>query len=164
MLLLRGATRQKRFRVESLDVSIHAPLARSNAHRQAVRSAFPFQYMLLLRGATIAERLHIVLTFVSIHAPLARSYFSRRAGVRKRISFNTCSSCEEQHGETITCQKCSKFQYMLLLRGATPKLTPISFSSQFQYMLLLRGATRLAHRSRYFIRVSIHAPLARSNC
>ena len=55
-------------------VSIHAPLARSNAldgKMNVVSGAF--QYMLLLRGATLLFARACELNVVSIHAPLARS-------------------------------------------------------------------------------------------
>ena len=100
-------------------VSIHAPLARSNTRR--------FQPM---EGDQ-----------VSIHAPLARSNTPTRQSPTPRISFNTCSSCEEQLRKCATSCKNSLFQYMLLLRGATAKIE------------LKRLKTT----------VSIHAPLARSN-
>ena len=99
-----------------------------------------FQYMLLLRGATR----------------------SRSLPGTARLCFNTCSSCEEQLFQSFqpppepvsihaplarsnrrnapTIQR-SRFQYMLLLRGATKKDITLSLIIQFQYMLLLRGAT-----------------------
>ena len=120
MLLLRGATISCRRTQERCDVSIHAPLARSNRqllpdtrllqvsiHAPLARSnvrfcAHPvrhwFQYMLLLRGATLTQLTHLKTHLVSIHAPLARSnHASRRSSVDGE-SFNTCSSCEEQLG------------------------------------------------------------------
>ena len=56
-----------------------------------------------------------------------------------------------------------KFQYMLLLRGATKRTTAACCVLWVQYMLLLRGATIVELVSRAGIVVSIHAPLARSN-
>ena len=55
------------------------------------------------------------------------------------------------------------FQYMLLLRGATMSTRPARSTSSFQYMLLLRGATGGHGADPDALRVSIHAPLARSN-
>ena len=99
-----------------------------------------FQYMLLLRGATRVDNL--------------------QGGC---VSFNTCSSCEEQLCERCKTGTVRMFQYMLLLRGATVSQQLLAPQKLFQYMLLLRGATKgtLASPGRY--RVSIHAPLARSN-
>ena len=121
-------------------VSIHAPLARSNLRWCPLPPAGRFQYMLLLRGAT-------------------------RRGGRKQSrggSFNTCSSCEEQHQRgnhqrrvpvsihaplarsnppRLKRGKKKEFQYMLLLRGATVRHACGGIFEQFQYMLLLRGAT-----------------------
>ena len=119
MLLLRGATlacllpfrRLLRFNTCSsceeqlgsgrvafliFNVSIHAPLARSNYMAGIRKGLRMFQYMLLLRGATITVRYFSILGSVSIHAPLARS---------------NCTDVNAFPGH--------KFQYMLLLRGAT---------------------------------------------
>ena len=101
---------------------------------------------------------------VSIHAPLARSNSTIGRTGRIWRSFNTCSSCEEQHRRDgqghcehcfNTCSSCEEqlealittgvtapFQYMLLLRGATSLcFARRDAGSLFQYMLLLRGAT-----------------------
>ena len=52
---------------------------------------------------------------------------------------------------------------MLLLRGAT-RVYPRRYNRpQFQYMLLLRGATERLNHVKVGYKVSIHAPLARSN-
>ena len=80
-----------------------------------------------------------------------------------RMCFNTCSSCEEQRPlasaaalEPVSIhaplarsnipggnsERCSWFQYMLLLRGATDQRGTAQASLPFQYMLLLRGATK----------------------
>ena len=81
----------------SCGVSIHAPLARSNSRMYGAGLAHGFQYMLLLRGAT-TRKLRLM------------SFWT---------SFNTCSSCEEQ----LSCHwfraPLILVQYMLLLRGAT---------------------------------------------
>ena len=52
---------------------------------------------------------------------------------------------------------------MLLLRGATETSVGVDGVSKFQYMLLLRGATKPFPSKTKTPRVSIHAPLARSN-
>ena len=127
--------------------------------------------MLLLRGATRRARWDSNYINVSIHAPLARSNHvpSLRPAIRK--SFNTCSSCEEQRsGEDVVVSH-DRFQYMLLLRGATTLVSPCALRmrvsihaplarsngviklvnvrpEEFQYMLLLRGATRVPYRGR----------------
>ena len=142
--------------------------------------------MLLLRGATCCKA----------------------QKTRCNLRFNTCSSCEEQQQPKNKQQQrivsihaplarsnrkktawflCFKFQYMLLLRGATRQIylfctngkqsfnTCSSCEEQllaprhvgnlipFQYMLLLRGATAVRSAGDYDVGVSIHAPLARSN-
>ena len=102
-----------------------------------------FQYMLLLRGATTRFVDCKDVECVSIHAPLARSNDCGRPGGTVAGRFNTCSSCEEQPFNWAgTNASADEFQYMLLLRGATPAPNSASPSPMFQYMLLLRGATR----------------------
>ena len=77
MLLLRGATETEAMLGYRVDVSIHAPLARSNNTQSMERAdGTRFQYMLLLRGATDI-RLVPDQNQVSIHAPLARSNIAR---------------------------------------------------------------------------------------
>ena len=118
--------------------------------------------MLLLRGAT---------------AP-------RKADTLCPPCFNTCSSCEEQLGRAVRTEgqervsihaplarsnkmpalwhMDKRFQYMLLLRGATdaPKrqkaLQGFNTCSSCEEQLILRDGTSAGD-------VSIHAPLARSN-
>ena len=119
MLLLRGATHHSIPAVLPPDVSIHAPLARSNSRAPAGRAALRcfntcssceeqlrtdarlsfclgFQYMLLLRGATRLGDYVTPAETVSIHAPLARSKSRVVLFGLYSIRFNTCSSCEEQ--------------------------------------------------------------------
>ena len=152
----------------------------------SIGDAQAFQYMLLLRGATASGNLKLKPVDVSIHAPLARSNISSLVIFTLRKRFNTCSSCEEQQPDTLDLLRATKFQYMLLLRGATrgssscqrvhsvsihaplarsnkDKLQRIFDDSQFQYMLLLRGATSISAYGCNIDGVSIHAPLARSN-
>ena len=83
---------------EAFEVSIHAPLARSNLTSMCMWCS----------GRS-----------VSIHAPLARSNASPADPVRVPPRFNTCSSCEEQQGRCSAIFWRRTFQYMLLLRGAT---------------------------------------------
>ena len=123
------------------EVSIHAPLARSNIITTAGCVRLMFQYMLLLRGATRSGILQLALrgfnTCSSCEEQLIRLIFELDA-----LGFNTCSSCEEQLViAALVSAKDWKFQYMLLLRGAT--------------LHCFSPATAGA--------VSIHAPLARSN-
>ena len=97
MLLLRGATMQFFYYRQQLLVSIHAPLARSNYDAGTV----------------------YYTCYVSIHAPLARSNFTIPCIQYFSTSFNTCSSCEEQLKFLHQKYHKNRFQYMLLLRGAT---------------------------------------------
>ena len=124
------------------DVSIHAPLARSNSFERALAGwkLNKFQYMLLLRGATRTQTAIQEIQNVSIHAPLARSNRALVPPFPAWSSFNTCSSCEEQPRRFRhptrrvcfnTCSSCEEQQ------GEDATLT--------------------------LGEVSIHAPLARSN-
>ena len=123
-----------------------------------------FQYMLLLRGATGPGLFCRGAGRVSIHAPLARSNWMDFLTVTMPTrGFNTCSSCEEQQHEAIISEELFRFQYMLLLRGATKTHDVLGVFELFQYMLLLRGATQRAETVSAAGSVSIHAPLARSN-
>ena len=150
-------------RVASREVSIHAPLARSNASICLTKSCNMFQYMLLLRGATGAsapafrldncfntcssceEQQTINRTeaqeAVSIHAPLARSNKVDGDNLECRRRFNTCSSCEEQQ-----------------IRGvlAVDVLQVSIHAPLARSNVVAKFADRVTE-------VSIHAPLARSN-
>ena len=208
MLLLRGATKQQLKGVNMMHVSIHAPLARSNfwkvtgtrslsvsIHAPLARSNNCRPEVSLDRLVSIHAPLarsnaeipvRIVGALVSIHAPLARSNMPCVLRVSRLCSFNTCSSCEEQLIFLPVIVAELRFQYMLLLRGATGAVeitddrwqvsihAPLARSNdlssamntviaEFQYMLLLRGATFRGLREPRFGQVSIHAPLARSN-
>ena len=118
MLLLRGATHAPQFATADSDVSIHAPLARSNrTGRSPVRRSacfntcssceeqlevlfcvpsLPwFQYMLLLRGATRKRKRFRVLKRFQ-YMLLLRGATQTHGGDDDAECFNTCSSCEEQ--------------------------------------------------------------------
>ena len=97
--------------------------------------------MLLLRGATRKHAIRAHRWGVSIHAPLARSNFWRMGRRLRRL----------------------RFQYMLLLRGATLVLTFctvcfVGFNTCSSCEEQLDGADGVCGAE-----VSIHAPLARSN-
>ena len=164
MLLLRGATVHGYPIPAKFTVSIHAPLARSNNRRPECRLDCLVSIHAPLARSNDAGFDLTAVYVVSIHAPLARSNFSLILLVFSQF----------------------RFQYMLLLRGATPlKFAPLK-STPFQYMLLLRGATLTDAEVESLYQsfntcssceeqqtpenrpscprvVSIHAPLARSN-
>ena len=144
-------------------VSIHAPLARSNAdHGPRKRFTLVSIHAPLARSNS-ASCLRSVQASVSIHAPLARSNISCFSLNCSFSCFNTCSSCEEQQKRKLCSVIAWTFQYMLLLRGATilsqwNERMARGFNTcssceeqlifalyrtriKFQYMLLLRGAT-----------------------
>ena len=123
-----------------------------------------FQYMLLLRGATRASAACSATHGVSIHAPLARSNSLRSASfARFEFSFNTCSSCEEQHAASITGEMMMGFNTCSSCEEQHSRNPVLPVNRLFQYMLLLRGATPGAVCGEGPVAVSIHAPLARSN-
>ena len=140
MLLLRGATRAMYQIHSKMVVSIHAPLARSNAKRKQLCASSTFQYMLLLRGATgLPDEFALMFLF---------QYMLLLRGATGNV---------QQHNQA------KAFQYMLLLRGATSDFKYELIWKKFQYMLLLRGATLTELQPNVRTVVSIHAPLARSN-
>ena len=144
-------------------VSIHAPLARSN---EAVCNLFHAEHS--FNTCSSCEEQHRApagseqCCRFNTCSSCAEQRNHARAG-RQGNCFNTCSSCEEQLERSLatwecrcfnTCSSCEeqlivvglmiwifKFQYMLLLRGATKHLNRELSLQRFQYMLLLRGAT-----------------------
>ena len=145
-------------------VSIHAPLARSNATGKRPTREVMFQYMLLLRGATMGLRsngshgggvsIHAPLArsngaltgelfgkSVSIHAPLARSNcLSRWTRRRMRVSIHAplARSNLGDHPEHVS----GIVSIHAPLARSNCQFHIFSLSDiWFQYMLLLRGAT-----------------------
>ena len=119
-LLMRGATGGDGLTIEvKLDISIHAPHARSDAFRR--------------RDERIPR--------ISIHAPHARSDKHVMRDSRAGSYFNPRSSCEERLCDCPRCLYVSQFQSTLLMRGAT--ICPLIYRqySRFQSTLLMRGAT-----------------------
>ena len=55
------------------------------------------------------------------------------------------------------------FQSTLLMRGATPYVRMSYLSWPFQSTLLMRGATAIMVAAVFHLRISIHAPHARSD-
>ena len=97
MLLLRGATENRLVEILFIDVSIHAPLARSNL----IRFIFELDTLGFNTCSSCEEQ----------QDPPRPPRLYRR--------FNTCSSCEEQLKSSHPVRSIAQFQYMLLLRGAT---------------------------------------------
>ncbi len=122
-----------------------------------------FQYMLLLRGATRTLFSFGWMLNVSIHAPLARSnpdVVFIRLDVER---FNTCSSCEEQ----LTSTKLSAGQRRFNTCSSCEEQPTRPHSAPVLRVSIHAPLARSnLNRWRYPMRfnVSIHAPLARSNC
>ena len=143
MLLLRGATEVFNELKDVPEVSIHAPLARSNT------------------GLTVPDFIKLM---VSIHAPLARSNYTVPLLQVCSVCFNTCSSCEEQHDCPVllfllcqsfnTCSSCEE-QPQVLRDSQSPQSVSIHAPLARSNLRLLQVCQRST--------VSIHAPLARSN-
>ena len=143
MLLLRGATFEVVSSADLNEVSIHAPLARSNPRRcrsrrdrrgfntcSSCEEQLPifivfspllmFQYMLLLRGATFSQPKERNQTRFNTCSSCEEQLGSIPPGIVPESRFNTCSSCEEQPDTNAAITNAAyQFQYMLLLRGAT---------------------------------------------
>ena len=96
MLLLRGATRAHGQISHRYRVSIHAPLARSNLPADFPRNGPDVSIHAPLARSNPSSGSSSGTVAVSIHAPLARSNLKRITSGKRRKSFNTCSSCEEQ--------------------------------------------------------------------
>ena len=162
MLLLRGATvsvvsaaagagfntcssceeqQEKRPYYSTIKVSIHAPLARSNA---------------------VPVKLEASVT-VSIHAPLARSNNIRaRAAVKPLVSIHAPLARSNRLPMRLP-YKVVTFQYMLLLRGATYQERNEGANHQVSIHAPLARSNYSVDGTSGWHAVSIHAPLARSN-
>ena len=142
MLLLRGATRSSSSSRRKLDVSIHAPLARSNvvpafcfvSRRVSIHAPLARSNFNEVRDVTAGY-------YVSIHAPLARSNAARKNSIPSLLRFNTCSSCEEQQ----LVADIQEWEFVVSIHAPLARSnrnTPLkNVRFVFQYMLLLRGAT-----------------------
>ena len=162
MLLLRGATCNPLDRNTCYTVSIHAPLARSNITRKRKRVNSSFNTCSSCEEQHVTPELSLIDTGfntcssceeqqrggwknaasakVSIHAPLARSNFdARQKRLDELVSIHAPLARSNLHPTLY--DNLNKFQYMLLLRGATYYVRTLTFQGL----------------------VSIHAPLARSN-
>ena len=141
MLLLRGATFPYRFGGLRVNVSIHAPLARSNFSDKRVRRTVFVSIHAPLARSNIVLRHSAQIGIVSIHAPLARS----NAGAKTAQEWEEVSIHAPLARSNIlridAAIRDKSFQYMLLLRGATGGRLIVFAWLVFQYMLLLRGAT-----------------------
>ena len=163
MLLLRGATTAPSCARSTLMFQYMLLLRGATGRIQNRSAASMFQYMLLLRGATGHASLVNSCIAVSIHAPLARSNKTDESTYRRRTRFNTCSSCEEQPPSDGFCYLDSKFQYMLLLRGATFPRLRHSGDGHVSIHAPLARSNLFVDIPDPATAVSIHAPLARSN-
>ena len=129
-LLMRGATKQSSAAAVLLDISIHAPHARSDAPRQAA---------------------HARKARISIHAPHARSDTSRRTSGRRMANFNPRSSCEERRplrrnmADAVVISIHAPHARSDDIRKALSDLI-----KEFQSTLLMRGATVFAALARQY--------------
>ena len=142
MLLLRGATRKLCAGICEKEVSIHAPLARSNKAIKKPLFCRKVSIHAPLARSNNCPEYSFFISPVSIHAPLARSNVLDCNINLKRMSFNTCSSCEEQldaFGDNIDGDFVSI--HAPLARSNSHSDTWTLTRKPFQYMLLLRGAT-----------------------
>ena len=78
--------------------------------------------------------------------------------------FNPRSSCEERPESSHALSMWDGFQSTLLMRGATiARKTGKTYNTLFQSTLLMRGATADSLQECALLRISIHAPHARSD-
>ena len=164
---MRGATGLNRRTATSIDISIHAPHARSDARARAlIRFFLVFQSTLLMRGATShSGRRRQRRTIISIHALHARSDAKSSRERTYTHNFNPRSSCEERRLHRLEPSGCFAFQSTLLMRGAT--LQPRTFE-QAAYSISIhaphaRSDSCAAWGAQLRQCISIHAPHARSD-
>ena len=186
MLLLRGATRRGKSGLWRSPVSIHAPLARSNARRAGDAESGTVSIHAPLARSNATGKPMVYRISVSIHAPLARSNFEEKrpyystikvsihaplarsnrvshiSRIRRVVSIHAplarSNGSRQLHSERRRCfNTCSSCEEQLSC------LRYLCLQPKFQYMLLLRGATRFKVKGHCSLNVSIHAPLARSN-
>ena len=141
--------------------------------------------MLLLRGATVLQQQEAIAACFNTCSSCEEQQLSICNSCLSGLSFNTCSSCEEQlirvrrstgNRRFNTCSSCEeqlfadcvnlvsvKFQYMLLLRGATWRLRRVWRNYNVSIHAPLARSNFLMRTSPSISKVSIHAPLARSN-
>ena len=123
-------------------VSIHAPLARSNTILASRTSSHRVSIHAPLARSNSRGRKLCKSCRVSIHAPLARSNQISSGDLSIRLSFNTCSSCEEQLVIIFIPPYVSRVSiHAPLARSNFLDQLLLNYSKKFQYMLLLRGAT-----------------------
>ena len=140
---MRGATRENHHIVRIVEISIHAPHARSD------------------RIYTAHSTAH---SDISIHAPHARSDGVTYHLTEMRHNFNPRSSCEERRDRITWTLQFDAFQSTLLMREATP-VRPrrgivhiISIHAPHA-----RSDPRINQEALPYNRISIHAPHARSD-
>ena len=184
---MRGATH--RIHIDSLliDISIHAPHARSDC--QAVIMELRYGYFNPRSSCEERPDAMVELPFliISIHAPHARSDFISlfiltivyqfqstllmRGATSKSIGFPFVNSISihAPHARSDSSRIASAlasgiFQSTLLMRGATTSTITSCDTTKFQSTLLMRGATDRTRKGCSLPgHISIHAPHARSD-
>ena len=101
------------------EISIHAPLAGSDARGPPKKSVDIFQSTLPLRGATAQHDLRRPCHRISIHAPLAGSDWFLTIFYLLPTNFNPRSPCGERRAGNGGRADARGFQSTLPLRGAT---------------------------------------------
>ena len=185
MLLLRGATHHSIPAVLPPDVSIHAPLARSNSRRRVPARKYKRfntcssceEQPVPAPGSAHPCRFNTCSSQEEQPLPdansLTRTSFNtcssqeeqrgRRDTVLPCLRFNTCSSQEEQHTALFAAMKQDWFQYMLLARGATSGALPPPEPLAVSIHAPRKRSNPAKYKANEIIRVSIHAPRKRSN-
>ena len=119
-LPLRGATATNNSTAVNLDISIHTPLAGSDARTaRSLGDSMRFQSTLPLRGATRFWFWLSCLFDISIHTPLAGSDITIWQTAWTMAYFNPHSPCGERQVIQSFSRDVTIFQSTLPLRGAT---------------------------------------------
>ena len=163
-LPLRGATQNRLPARPHVGISIHTPLAGSDACRRAC-TAWDWNFN---PHSPCGERRSIYIKGYGIqnfnpHSPCGERPVSRSAPVTSALFQSTLPL----RGAT-SCAACGSklawvFQSTLPLRGATSGRLVLRSVFQFQSTLPLRGATYIQHLKCCQAEISIHTPLAGSD-
>ena len=144
-------------------ISIHAPHARSDPLVLAsIFAAARFQSTLLMRGATQAQK--ALRSGHKFQSTLLMRGATRMPPARPRSGrFQSTLLMRGATRQRATAWVRPIFQSTLLMRGATPSSPIVTTFLAFQSTLLMRGATLKNRLPGIELKISIHAPHARSD-
>ena len=161
---MRGATLLQDTHKVVVQISIHAPHARSDVLDRSLTAAIRIYFN--PRSSCEERRRSRGRGYSSCHFNPRSSCEERRIKRCHDTScayFNPRSSCEERHKHIELRVNTYRFQSTLLMRGATHEKYSASLIIPFQSTLLMRGATPIPRKLMPWYEISIHAPHARSD-